>query len=197
MSYTTDTNCEILFAGPPSAYAAAGVSSSAAAIAFPGATGNYQQPLFAGGFWKQGRVNQTASLDIYATMSGQGSATTATLVLQLNTSPNSISSPSTLLSIPAITITSDSSAPLWIHADILNRGSGYGTSSVATNLVTSGMYMYNVAGATNHVFGVVAPTSLQTTDFSVNQWLMLQVTMSTSNASNNITVNTVILRGEN
>lgn len=197
MSFYTGTQSEILFAGPPAAYPAAGASGTAAVTAFAGGSGNYQQPLFPGGFWQQGRSSQCASVDIYATMTGQASATTATLVLQLNTSPNSISSPSTLLSIPAITITSDSSAPLVIHADLLNRGSGYGTSSVATNLVTSGWYMYNIAGATNHVFGAVAPTSLQTTDFSVNEWLNLQVTMSTNSGTNNITVNTVIVRGEN
>jgi hypothetical protein len=196
MSFYTGTQSEVLFAGPPAAYAAAGASTASAFIAFLPGTGNYQQPLFPGGFWQQGRTGQTASVDIYATINGQVSATTLTLILGLNTAANSVSSLSTLLTLPALTVTSFANAPIWIHADILNRGAGFGTSSVSTNLTTSGMYLEG-AGPTPGLIGAVAPTALQTTDFSVNQWLMLQGTYSTSAAGNNITVNTVIVRGEN
>jgi hypothetical protein len=199
MSFYTGTQSEVLFAGPPAAYPAEGASTGSAFAAFTGATGNYQQPLFPGGFWQQGRTGQMASVEIYGTITGQSSATTLALVLGLVTSPNSIASIATLLTYPTLTVTSFSSAPFFLGAVILNRGSGYGTSSVATNLNTSGSYIVNsdTSATTTALNGAVAPTQLATTDFSVNQWLQLQGTFSTNNAGNNITVNTVIVRGEN
>jgi hypothetical protein len=197
MSFYTGTQSEVLFAGPPAPYAAVGASSTAAANAFNPATGNYQQPLFAGGFWQQGRTGQTSSIDIYATVSGQSSATTLILALQLSTAANTLAATFPILTFPTLTVTSFSSAPLVLHADILNRGSGFGISSVATNLETSGWFMGGAGPTASQVWGVVAPTALQTTDFSVNQWLTLSATFSTNSASNTMTVNTVIVRGEN
>jgi hypothetical protein len=194
MSFYTGTQSEVLFSGPPASYSAGGSSTSSAFNLTVGSTGNYQQPLFPGGFWQQGRTGQLASFEAVVIVTGQSSATTLTFVLQLDTAANTIGG-STLLSYPAITVTSLSAAPIYLWGIIQNRGSGYGTSSVATNLYTSGMYM--AAPTASPLNGVVGPTQLATTDFSVNQWFTLQGTFSTSNATNSAQLASLVVRGEN
>jgi hypothetical protein len=194
MSFYTGTQAEVLYSGPPANFPAAGASSTSAVNTMVGATGDYSQPLIPGGFWQQGRTNQLVTVEFYGACSGQGSATTATFVLGLDTAANTIGG-STLLTYPALTITSYSSGTIAGYAVIQNRGAGYGTSSVATNLLSSG----TLVGYGNSLSSVYAagPTALQTTDFSVNQWLYLTVQMSTSSASNTFTLEQVIVRGEN
>jgi hypothetical protein len=194
MSFYTGTQSEVLFSGPPATYTTGGASSTAAFNLTVGSTGNYQQPLFPGGFWQQGRTGQLASFEGVLTVSGQGSATTLTVVLQLDTAANTIGG-STLLSFPAWTITSYSAGSIYFGGIIQNRGSGYGTSSVATNLQTSGWYIQS--GNSLNVAGSVGPTQLATTDFSANQWFTVQGTMSTNSASNTAALASLVVRGEN
>ena len=194
MSFYTGTQSEVLFSGPPASYTAGGGSSTSAFNLTVGSTGNYQQPLFPGGFWQQGRTGQLATIEGSIIVTGQGSATTLTLVLQLDTAANTTGG-STLLTYPAVTITSYSAGVIYFYAFVQNRGSGYGTSSVATNLYTTGWWM----GSGNSLVtqNAAGPTQLATTDFSVNQWITLQGTMSTSSGTNSAQLASIIVRGEN
>jgi hypothetical protein len=193
MSFYTGTQAEVLFSNP-SAYPAAGASSTSAALILTGASGAYQQPLFPGGFWQQGRQNQVIHGLISGTISGQASATTATVTLGLATSNNTASS-ETLGAFPALTITSFSSGPFWIEFVVQARNVGYGTSATATSLETSGCFF--ATGNSTSVFSLLAPTNINTVDFSVNQWFAPTVTMSTSNAGNTMTVQSVVIWGDN
>lgn len=195
LSFYTGTQSEVLFSGPPAAYTAGGASSTAAFPLTAGATGNYQQPLLPGGFWQQGRNGQLVAWEMYLQVSAQASATTLTVVVGLDTAANSIAGLSTLISYPAFTVTSYSSGGIYLNGIIQNRGSGYGTSSVATNLQTSAWYLGT--GNATTIQGVVNTTQLATTDFSVNQWLTVQGTFSTSNASNSAQLVSLVVRGEN
>jgi hypothetical protein len=190
----TGTQTEIIFANG-FAYPAAAASSSAAQSLLAGASGEYQQPVYWGGFWQQGRSNQVSTVDFVISLSGEGSATTATFIAGLNTSAGTITGGKTLLTFPALTCTSFSSATVKGRLLIQNWGSGYGTSSVATNLQTSGDFTYTNSGTGGAL--AAGPTALQTTDFSVNQWLYLSVTFSTSSTSNSATLQALVVRGDN
>lgn len=196
MSGYTLTQGEVLYSGPPSNYPAAGASGTTEVSAMVGATGDYSAPYFPGGFWQQGRQNQLASFKFCMAVSAQASATTLTVRLRLNTAANSFTtSDPLLLAFPAITVTSYSSGSVWGEGFVQCRGTGYGTSSVATNLLTSGTI--NGTGNSLSVSGAGGPTALQTTDFSVNQWLELSVTFSTNSASNTATLQQFVLYGDN
>jgi hypothetical protein len=198
MSFYTGTQSEVLFAGPPAAgYSLTGASTASQFLAFLGSTGDFQQPLFPGGFWQQGRTGQLASFEIYGICS-TGASITLALTLTLNTASGVVAG-SVLTTFPTVTLATVTNIPFMLRGVILNRGSGYGTSSVATNLWTSAEYVFNQETSITaaNISGAVAPTQLATTDFSVNQWLMLNGTFGSSNAGNQVTVNTVVLRGEN
>jgi hypothetical protein len=128
------------------------------------------------------------------TLSGQSSATTATITAGLATTANNVSG-STLVALPAFTCTSFSSGTVFGHLLISNWGSGYGTSSVSTSLQSSGWLAYT-GNSTNGVV-TAGPTALQTTDFSANQWLYLTVTFSTSSTNNSATLEQLVVFGNN
>jgi len=194
MSYYTGTQAEVLFSNG-FAYPAANAASAAAQSLITGASGKFQQAVFPGGFFQQSRTGQVVSVDYLVSISGQASATTAILTAGLSTIPNDISSAKTLAASSAITVTSFTSAAFSGRLLISNFGSGYGTSSVATNLQSS-MNLIYTNGATTGV-NAVGPTALQTVDFSVNQWLYFSVTFSTSSGTNSATLQQIIVRGEN
>jgi hypothetical protein len=196
MSFTTGTQSEVIFSGPPANYTAANASSSSAQSLIAGATGNYQQPVFLGGFWQQGRTGQCARVTFAGNLAGQGSATTAIFTAGLNTAANTIGG-STLAATNAQTVTSFASGAFFGEFLIQNRGSGYGTSSVSTNLLTSGYAMVQNGSTTGGTNALAVPTALQTIDFSVNQWLYLTVTFSTSSSSNSATLTSLVVYGEN
>jgi hypothetical protein len=195
MSFYTGTQSEVLFAGPPAAYTAGGATSTAAFNLTAGSTGNYQQPLLPGGFWQQGRNGQLVAWELYLKVTAQASATTLTLVVGLDTAANSISGIATLISLPALTVTSYTAGGIYLSGLIQNYGAGYGTSSVATNLQTSCWYL--ASGNSTTLQGVVNQTQLATTDFSVNQWFTVQGTFSTSSGTNSAQLVTAVVRGEN
>lgn len=195
MSFYTGTQSEVLFSGPPAAYTAGGSTSTAAFNLTAGASGNFQQPLLPGGFWQQGRTGQLAQWEMYLLVTAQATATTLTVVVGLDTAANSIAGLSTLISFPAFTVTSYTSGGIYLSGIIQNRGSGYGTASVATNLQTSAWYLGT--GNATTIQGVVNTTQLATTDFSVNQWFTVQGTFSTSSATNSAQLVALVVRGEN
>jgi hypothetical protein len=189
----TSTQTEVAFANSQ-AFPAANASSSSAQNLLAGSSGDYEQPVYWGGFWQQGRSNQISTVEFVITLSGEGSATTATFGAGLNTAAGTITSGKTLLTFPAFTCTSFSSATVKGRLLISNWGSGYGVTS-ATNLQTSGDFIaYNASPGLAVAAG---PTQLATTDFSVNQWLYLTVTFSTSSTSNSATLQQIAVRGDN
>jgi hypothetical protein len=196
MSGYTLTQGEVLYSGPPANYPAAGGSSTSEVSAMVGATGDYSQPYWPGGFWQQGRQNQVSSFKFCLLVTAQSSATTLTVKLRANTAPNSFTtSDPLLLAFSAITITSYSSGTVWGEGFVQCRGTGFGTSSVSTNLLSSGTI--TGAGNSTSVTGGGGPTALQTLDFSVNQWLELSVTMSTNSGTNAATLEQFVLTGDN
>lgn len=194
MSFYSGTQSEILFANG-AAYPAANASSAAAQSLIAGASGKFTQPLFPGGFFQFGRNGQVVSVDFAAALTGQASATTALFTLGLSTTSNNIAG-STLVSTGTFTVTNFASATIMGRAVISCFGAGYGTSSVSTNLVSS----LNVAYQTGNTAGASAlggPTSLTTIDASLNQWLYLTVTFSTSSATNSVTLSQLLVSGLN
>lgn len=196
MSFYTGTQAEVLFSGPPASYAVANASASTAQSLVTGATGNYQQPLLPGGFFQEGRTNQLVRVTFAGNMAGQGSATTAIFTAGLDTAANTIGG-STLAAANALTVTSFASGAFFGEFLIQNRGSGYGTSSVSTSLLTSGYAAVQNGSTTGGAIALAVPTALQTIDFSVNQWLYLTVTFSTSSTSNSATLTSLVVYGEN
>jgi hypothetical protein len=196
MSGYTMTQSEVIYSGPPANYPAAGASGTTEVSAMVGATGVYSQPYFPGGFWQQGRQNQVARFTFALAVSAQVSATTLTLRLRLNTAPNSfVNTDPLLLAYNAITVTSYSAGSVVGTGIIQSRGTGYGTSSVATSLLSSGSL--DAFGNSTVANGAAGPTALNTTDFSVNQWLELSVAFSTNSASNTATLEQFVLEGMN
>ena len=196
MSGYTMTQTEVLYSGPPSAYPAAGTSSSSEVSAMVGATGDYSQPYWPGGFWQQGRQNQLSSFKFCLAVTAESSATTLTIKLRANTAPNSFTTGDPLLlTFPALTVTSYSSGTVWGEGFVQCLGTGFGTSSVSTNLLTSGTLQGS--GNALNISACAGPTALQTLDFSVNQWLELSVTFSTSNGTNAATLKSFVLYGDN
>jgi hypothetical protein len=193
MSFYTGTQSEVLFSNP-AAYPAEGASSTSAVLLLTGASGNYQQPLFPGGFWQQGRQNQVVTGYMAGVISAEGSATTATVTLGLATANNTAST-ETLGAFPAFTITSFAAGPFVLWFAVQARTVGYGTSATSTSLETSGYIM--ASGNSTSVQSLLAPTNINTVDFSVNQWFAPTVTMSTNSASNTMTVQQCIIWGEN
>ena len=196
MSGYTMTQTEALFSGPPSNYPAAGASSTSEVSAMVGASGDYAQPYWPGGFWIQGRQNQVSTFKFCLAVSGQSSATTLQVRLRANTAPNAFTtSDPLLLAFPAVTVTSYSSGTIWGEGFVQCRGTGFGTSSISSNLLTSG----TIQGTGNSlsVNACAGPTSLQTLDFSVNQWLEISVQFSTNNAGNTATLEQFVLYGDN
>lgn len=197
MSFQTGTQEEVLFAGPPAAYTTGGASSTSVFALTAGATGNFNQPLLPGGFFQQGRNGQLVTVEAWLQVNGQASATTLTLTLALATTPNQTTG-STLVAFPALTVTNYVNGGIRLRASILCRNAGYGTSSVSTNLQTSGEYLAQLSsGSGTTLQGVVNMTALQTIDFSVNQWVTLLGQFNTSSASNNATLNQLIVEGKN
>lgn len=178
------------------AYPAANASSSSAQSLVTGASGKYQQPYFPGGFFQQGRTGQVAAVEFAVILAGQGSATTATFTAGLNTAANTIGG-STLVAANAFTCTSFASGTVHGRVIISNFGSGYGTSSVSTNLWSTMSAIFNNGSTTGGGAVAGGPTQLPTIDFSVNQWLYLTVTFSTSSASNSATLQQLIVYGLN
>jgi hypothetical protein len=197
LTYENGTQTQILWAGPPVAYPAGGASSSSVFALTAGATSEYQQPVLRGLVLEQGRSNQVFSVEGYVTLSAESSTTTFTITIQLQTSPGGSSSVSntTLLAFPALTVTSYSSGGIWFKTTTINRGSGYGTSSVATNLYTYGQYL--ATGNSTTLQGVINPVQLATIDFSVNQWITVLGQFSTSSGTNSAQLYPLIVRGEN
>jgi hypothetical protein len=191
MSGTTDTWAETVFGGPPSNYPAAAASSSSAQSLITGASGDYVQPVLPARFFQQGRQNQVVTGILSGIISGQGSATTAIITLGLATSSNTISG-TTLVAAPAITVTSLSSAGWWMDFVINCRGSGYGTSSVSSTMLSAcNLSCTGASGTTS------APNSVTTIDSSVTQWLYASVTFSTSSVSNSCTLQIFDIFGMN
>lgn len=193
MSFFSGTQAEVLFANG-FAYPAANASSNSAQLLITGASGKYQQPYFQGGFFQQGRTGQVAAAEFAVSLTGESSATTAIFTAGLATAANS--SGSTLVAAQPFTCTNFSSGTVHGRVLISNWGSGYGTSSVATNLQSTISLIANTASAAG-VAAAGGPTQLATVDFSVNQWFYLTVTFSTSTSSNSATLEQVVLFGLN
>src|ERR1700685_691861 len=196
MSGYTMTQNEVIYSGPPANYPAAGGSSTTEVSAMVGATGVFSQPYFPGGFWQQGRQNQVARFTFALAVTAQSSATTLTVRLRMNTGPNSFTTGDALLAAyNAVTVTSYTAGSIVGSGIIQSRGQGYGTTTVANSLLSSGSL--DGFGNALTVHGAAGPTALTTTDFSVNQWLELSVQFSTNSATNAATLEQFVLEGMN
>ena len=195
MSGYTMTQTEVLYSGPPANYPVAGTSTGSEVSAMVGATGDYSQPYWPGGFWQQGRQNQISSFKFCLVVSAT-TATTLIIKLRANTAANSFTTGDPLLlAYPALTVTSFSSGTVWGEGFVQCRGTWYGTSSVSSNLLSSGSLQGS--GNSTAVNVCAGPTALQTLDFSVNQWLELSVLFSGSSGSNAATLEQFVLTGDN
>lgn len=202
MSFYSGTQAEVLpgGSGPPSNYAAAAASSAAAQNLMTGASGDYVQPYIPAFFFQMGRTGQLVTGRLNGILSGQSSATTAIITLAYNSSSNSISGATTLVATPAITVTSFATVGWQWDFTILCRGVGYGTSATSTSLLSSATMAisspYNSATTTSWV-AVAPPNSVTALDCSVNNWLVADVTFSTSSTTNSCTLESYYVCGMN
>jgi hypothetical protein len=190
MSWYDGVPLSMLAAGPPANFAAADASSSAAQSLITGATGDYYQPAVPFGFWQMGQSAQLLRLWLSGVVTGQSSATTMLITVGAASTTNTITggTATTLASTPALTVTSLSGAGWETDVWILNRGTGYGTSTVSTSLLTGGTYTVGAASGTSGASTVIVPNSVTTIDASVPQWLYATVTFSTSSSTNSCTL---------
>jgi hypothetical protein len=193
VSFYTGTQSEIIFANG-FAYPTANAASNAAQSLIAQASAKNQQPLLPGGFFQQGRANQVVAVDFAVILTGQASATTALFTAGLATSANNTGG-STLVSSSAFTCTNFSSGTAMGRVLISCFGAGYVGTGTSTNLWSS--MMVSAAGASTNVTAAGGPTNLTSIDFSVNQWLYLTVTFSTSSASNTAILQQLVVSGLN
>lgn len=195
MTFYSGTQTEVIFANG-FAYPAANASASTAQNLLAGVTGKFQQPLFPGGFFQQGRTGQVASVD-FSCILATTATPTVTFTAGLDTSAGTLSSGTTLVACNAFATSAWSGGTVHGHIDISNFGSGYGTSSVSTNLWSTISLIANNGSTTGGVVAAGGPTQLATIDFSVNQWLYLTVTFNASSTSNSCTLQQIIVFGLN
>lgn len=195
MSGYTQTNEEVIFSGPETPYAAVGASSTSQTFAMPGASGDFQQPKIYGDFFKPGRRDQVCEWTLAASINGQASATTCAVALGLVTSPNTISGMVTILTFPAVTVTSWATGSFIASGMIRAVNVGYGTTATSTQIRTFGQAQgFGNALSVNAAAG---PTAVTNIDSTVAQWLAVAITFSTSAAGNNFTLGDFVLEGMN
>jgi len=187
MSFFDGVPASLLYAGPPQDYPAAAAASSSAQSLVTGASGGFSQPYIPQGLFQIGKAGTCIWGSANGKVTGQASATTAIITMGLATSANSISG-TTLVAPPAITVTSLSNVGWEFDFKIVMRSAGYGTTTVATSLITSAVFS---VGSTN--LQTTAPPNLVTTiDASVTQWLYFSVTFSTASATNSATLQEIL-----
>lgn len=198
MSFYTGTQSEIIFANG-FAYPIANASSAAAQNLLAAASGKNQQPYFPGGFFQFARAGQVVSVDFSAILAGQATPTTAIFTAGLSTTSGAIGG-TTLAASNAFTITSFAAGVVYGRILINCFGAGFGTgaSGTETNLWSTIMCGINNGGTTtNGGVALGGPTNVTSIDMSVNQWLYLTVTFSTSSTSNTCTVQQLAVAGLN
>lgn len=193
MSWFDGVPLSLLYAGPPQDYPAAAAAASTAQSLVTGATGGFSQPYIPQGFLPMGKSGILVMGSCNGKVTGQASATTMILTMGVATSANSVAG-TTLVSSPAITVTSFSSAGWEFDFKIVARGTGYGTTTVSTSLITSATMTTNT-GTTAGITTQAPPNLVTTIDASVTQWLYWTVTFSTASATNSCTLQEVIVLG--
>jgi hypothetical protein len=185
----------LIYAGPPQDYPAAAAASSAAQSLVTGASGGFSQPYIPQGFIPLSGSGRLVMGSALGKVTGQASATTMAVSMGLATASNSIVTGAvTLVTSPVITMTSFASAGWEFDFKCVIRGAGYGTTTVATSVLTSAtMTVSNLttAGITTQA----APNLVTTVDASVTQWLWWSVTFSTSSTTNSCTLQEILVMG--
>jgi hypothetical protein len=193
MSFYTGTQAEVLWAGPPSNYPAANAASTSAQSLIAGASGDFQQPYLPAGFFQMGRTNQLVEGHLAGSVTASTTATTFGLLLYLNTAPGVITGTfATILTTPLLTAPVTTASQGWeLDFRILCRGAGYGTTTVSTSLLCTGVWSAWTLQA------VCAPTVTTTVDSTVNQWIAAGAIFSTSSATNSCTLQHALIYGMN
>jgi hypothetical protein len=188
MSWYDGVPVALLSSGPTTNYSAAAASSSAAQSLISGGA-NYQ-PAIPYGYFQPGKSGNLIFGHANGVLTGQASATTATITIGVSSTIQSISggTATTLLASTAMTITNLSGVGWELDFKILNRGTGIGTSS-STSLLTTGVISVSTAQS------VCAPTSVTSIDASVNQWMYATVTFSTASGTNSCTLEQFMIYG--
>lgn len=188
MSWIDGVPATLLYAGPPANYSAADAALATAQSLITPVSGNYSQPSVPYGFWQIGKSGQLLKGRLAGIVTAEASATTMIITVGLNAAANTVSATS-ILATPALTVTSFASAGWSLDFEVLCRGTGYGTASVSTSLLTEGAYQAGAVGVQT------PPASVTTIDASVNQWMWATVTFSTSSATNSCTLEKFTLFG--
>jgi hypothetical protein len=186
------------------AYPAAAASSAAAQNLMAGATGAYEQPNIPFGYLQQGKIGQVLVGVAVGTITGQSTATTATWTLGMfpggtgsASAAGSIAGTS-VLATAAYTITSFSAVAWELQFQTSFRTVGWGTTTVSTSPYTTGQFTINASSApptSALATNIVIPAQATTIDASVNQWVYLTITFSTSSTTNSCTLQQFILYG--
>jgi hypothetical protein len=201
MSYITNTNTELLFAGPQSPFPAAAAASTSAQSLCATATGDAVQPYIPAFWWQYGRRNQALKLMASGIMQASTTATTCTFAFGVTSTGGGVitGTLNALYTGPALTVGTATTNFNWILTlDVITLNVGWGTTSVSTQVFAYGTFMIGLQTSTTamSVYNG-APVTISTIDNSVNQYLYGAITFSTSSASNTATWQIAKLYGEN
>lgn len=201
MSYDTNTNTELLFAGPQAPWTQAAASVTTAQSLTASATGDAVQPYIRAFWWLYGRRNQALKLKAYGTLQAAATSTTCTFAFGSTTTGGGVIT-GTLNQwalFPAFTLGTASSQYNWVlELDVITLNVGWGTTSVSTqiyatgtlgvglNVSTTAMSLYNTANTTVSVI-----------DNSAVNYLYGSITFNAASASNTCQWNVAKLYGEN
>lgn len=202
MSFVSGTQMEEIWSGPSASYAAQAAASAAAQFLMPGATGAFEQPFIPALFWKMGRREQRARIELAGVLNSTGgTATTAIFTVGLATAPNT-ATPGTgggaLCATAPITVTSFAANSGWrLGVDIMSRNVGYGTTSVSTSLLSDAEVKCSQPAAAGGVTGMGPPTLLSTIDCMALWWVYATVTFSTAVTTNSCQLTRADVYGQN
>lgn len=196
MSWNDGVPAAALSTGPLSSFAAAAAASTSAQSLVVGATGDFYLPVVPAGFVQPGKPGQLLIGQLAGVCTMSTTSTTMTVTVGLNSSAATAggsTAPTTTALFSAVVTPGVTTANigwmvnLWANV----RVSGYGTTSVSTSLMTSGVL--SVAGVQSATNATAQPVS--TIDNSVAQYLWATVTFSTSSATNSATCQQANLYG--
>jgi hypothetical protein len=201
MSYYTNTNSEVLFNGPQSAYPAAAAAATTAQSLQTTASADAVQAYIPAYWWTQGRRNQALMLKMAGLLQVSTTATTITMAAGSTSTGGGVIT-GTLVpwwTGPALVVASATTNFQWqLDLEINTQNVGWGTTTISTQVLCTGRFTVGIStGASAASVYQTTQLNPSTIDNSVNNYIYGSVTFSTSSASNTMTMNMVKLYGEN
>jgi hypothetical protein len=198
MSWSDGVPGTLLYAGPPQNYPAAAAASTSAQSLIAGATGGFSQARIPASFMQIGKQGFAVIGSYGGIVTASTAATTMIINVGLVNASNSVAG-TAITTSQTVVINSTTVGLGWgIDFKVLFRGTGYGTTTVSSTLLTTSSLRVNTSTGTATAVATIAesvPLTVTTIDASVDQWVYATVTFSTSSATNSCTLEQCLLMG--